>query len=315
MREMMIVNHLMRMAHYAGVVNETDLRVFLTLAETENSRDAAALLQVNQSNVSRALARLESELEAELFTRHGRRLSLNRVGQAFRADALGIVGGCEAGRQRVLRLAGPQAPIRLGFLQSMARWVVPRLVSSFREVAPGALFELRQGFARDLHEAVSRDDLDVTYATPPRPDSGLAWQLIEEQQLCVALSRSHRLAGRASLSCADLDGEDFIAFARPTELRQLIDPLLVASGARVRVAFESREIDTIAGLVGAGLGVSILPVSAGRSGPEVTVVPLQPSTTRCLGLAWSTERVQPVSVQRFIAHCSALDVSVAGAED
>lgn len=295
------------------MVNEADLRVFLTLAETENSRDAAALLQVNQSNVSRALARLESELKAELFARHGRRLALNRVGQAFRADAMEIVGGCETGRQRVLRLAGPQAPIRLGFLQSMARWVVPRLVSSFRDVAPEAVFELRQGFARDLHEAVARDELDVTYATPPRPGAGLAWQLIEEQQLCVALAHGHRLAGRASLSCADLDGEDFIAFARPTELRQLIDPLLVASGAQVRVAFESREIDTIAGLVGAGLGVSILPVSAGRSVPEVTVVPLRPATTRRLGLAWSTERVLPVSVQRFIAHCGALDFAAAGA--
>lgn len=289
-------------------MNEADLRVFLTLAETENSRDAAALLQVNQSNVSRALARLEAELKAELFSRHGRRLSLNRVGQAFRGDAAAIVGGCEAGRQRALRLAGSQAPIRLGFLQSMARWVVPRLVSSFREVAPQALFELRQGFARDLHEAVARDELDVTYATPPRPDSGLAWQLIEEQQLCVALAHGHRLAERDSLSCADLDGEDFIAFAHPTELRQVIDPLLAASGAQVRVAFESREIDTIAGLVGAGLGVSILPVSTGRWVPEVTVVPLRPATTRRLGLAWSNERVQPVSVQRFIAHCSALDL-------
>lgn len=290
-------------------MNEADLRVFLTLAETENSRDAAALLQVNQSNVSRSLARLEAELQAELFTRHGRRLMLNRAGAAFRDDAMEILSGCEAGRQRVQRLAGPQAPIRLGFLQSMARWVVPRLVGSFREVMPQARFELRQGFARDLHDAVARDELDVAYATGPRPESGLAWELIEEQQLYLAVAHNHHLADRSSASFADLDGEDFIAFARPTELRQLIDPLLVASGARVRLAFESREIDTIAGLVGAGLGVSILPVSAGRAGPEVTLVPLEPSTTRRLGLAWSAERANPLSVQRFISHCADLDFS------
>lgn len=289
-------------------MNEADLRVFLTLAETENSRDAAALLQVNQSNVSRALARLEAELQAELFTRHGRRLMLNRAGEAFRNDAMDIINGCESGRQRVQRLAGPQAPIRLGFLQSMARWVVPRLVGSFREVMPQARFELRQGFARDLHDGLARDEVDVAYATPPRPESGLAWQQIEEQQLCLAVARGHRLAARASVHCADLDGEDFIAFARPTELRQLIDPLLVASGARVRLAFESREIDTIAGLVGAGLGVSILPVSAGRGGPGVSLVPLEPSTTRRLGLAWSAERVNPLSVQRFITHCANLSL-------
>ena len=68
-------------------MDEATLRCFLTLCETENTRDAAALLRVNQSNVSRALVRLEGELGAELFTRHGRRLELNRAGVAVRADA------------------------------------------------------------------------------------------------------------------------------------------------------------------------------------------------------------------------------------
>ena len=43
-------------------MDEQTLQVFLTLSDTENTRDAAALLRVNQSNVSRALARLEGEL-------------------------------------------------------------------------------------------------------------------------------------------------------------------------------------------------------------------------------------------------------------
>lgn len=290
-------------------MNEADLKVFLTLAETENTRDAAAMLRVNQSNVSRALARLEEGLEAELFTRHGRRLQLNRAGACFRDDALAIMDSYEAGRRHVRQLTGPAATIRLGFLQSVARRVVPRLIGSFRQAEPAARFELRQGFAKDMFELVARDELDVVFATPPRPASGLAWQLMSEQQLCVALPFEHRLAGRPMLSCADLDGEDFIAFARPTELRQVIDPMLAHAGARVRVAFESREIDTIAGLVAAGLGVSILPVSSGQVSTELKLVPVSPVSTRLLGLSWSQERASSASVAAFVEHCGSLDLS------
>lgn len=294
-------------------MNEPDLQAFLTLAETENTRDAGALLRVNQSNVSRSLARLEHELGAELFTRHGRRLELNRVGSAFRSEALNIVAGYEAGRRRVRQVSGPQATIRLGFLQSVARRVVPHLIGSFRQVAPQVRFELRQGFARDLFDLVANDELDVAFATPPRPALGLAWQLMEEQQLFVALPSGHRLVGRKSVAAEELDGEDFIAFARPTELRQMTDPLLAAAGAKVQIAFESSEIDTIAGLVTAGLGLSILPVSGRRANPEPILVPLRPASKRLLGLAWSQQRTNPGSVLTFVEHCRGLDLATLSA--
>lgn len=290
-------------------MNESDLRVFLTVAETENTRDAAALLRVNQSNVSRALARLEGELSAELFTRHGRRLELNRVGAAFREEAIAIVAGYDAGRRRVRRLTGSEAPIRLGFLQSVARRLVPRLVGSYRDRFGEVSFELRQGFARELFSWIDQDELDVAFATPPRPGSGLRWHLMDSQRLCVALHAGHRLAGRGTLSCADLDGEDFIAFARSTELRQVIDPMLQAAGAEVRVAFESSEIDTIKGLVAAGLGVSVLPVSGTPDVADPSYLPLRPASTRELGISWTSARPLPPRVAEFVDHCRGLSLT------
>ncbi len=288
-------------------MNEPDLRVFLALADTENTRDAAAVLGVNQSNVSRTLARVEAELGVELFARHGRRLELNRLGSAFRNDASAILASYEAGRRRLRRMTGPQATIRLGFLQSVARRVVPRLIGSFGDKVPDVRFELRQGFARDMFSLVAADELDVVFATPPPPDAGLSWELMEEQQLCVALTPGHRLAARPHLTCADLDGEDFVAFARSTELRRMIDPMLEQAEAQVHITFESSEIDTIAGLVGAGLGVTILPVPRSLSS-ELVLVPLRPARKRLLGLAWSTQRVLPTSVEGFVRHCADLSL-------
>ncbi len=306
MREMMQSPMVMRSAHrYDRAVDEQVLRVFLTLSETENTRDAAALLQVNQSNVSRALARLEDELGAELFTRHGRRLELNRAGAGFRADALAMVEAFESGRRHLQQLAGPLGTIRLGFLQSAALWAVPRLVGDYRTRTPGSRFELRQGFARDLYGWIGSDALDVAFVTaPPAGRSGFGWRKLVEQRLTVAVPLSHRLAGRPSVTPADLDGEDFVAFARSTELRTVIDPMLAEAGALVRIAFESSEIDTIRGLVGVGLGVAIIPEPARPGDGDIAYLPLEPHRSRTLGLAWSTERALPRSVADFLDHSS-----------
>jgi len=302
MREMTKTLLVMQNSHrYCGGVDEQTLRSYLALCETENTRDAAALLGVNQSSVSRSLARLEADLETELFTRYGRRLELNRAGAVFRVDAAQIVERIDGGRRHLGQLTGPEGVIRVGFLQSMARWALPRLIGGHRQVSPGARFELRQGFARDLFGWIADDALDVALVTPPGPQrTGIGWRLLVEQRLLVAVPGNHRLAGNSSVKAADLDGEDFIAFARSTELRTVIDPLLQAAGARVRIAFESSEIDTIRGLVAAGLGVAIIPAPSTTDASDPVYVPLVPSQARQLGLAWSTQRSNPDSVVAFL---------------
>jgi DNA-binding transcriptional LysR family regulator len=85
----------------------------------------------------------------------------------------------------------------------------------------------------------------------------------------------------------------------------VIDPMLAAAGASVRIAFESSEIDTIRGLVGAGLGVAIIPERTSTDSGDEVYVPLEPRQSRTLGLAWSTERPLPASVIAFLDHSTA----------
>jgi DNA-binding transcriptional LysR family regulator len=284
-------------------MDESTLRIFLTLCETENTRDAAALLRVNQSNVSRALARLELQTGAELFTRHGRSLTLNRAGESFRVDAAQIVERYEAGRAHLEQVVGARAVIRLGFLQSVARWAVPRLIGSFRQVAPESRFELRQGFSRDLFGWIAADAIDVAIVTPPSTSvAGVGWHPLVEQRLCVAVPRDHRLSHHATLRAADLEGEDLVAFSRTTELRTVIDTLLAEAGVHVRTAFESSEIDTIRGLVGAGLGLAIIPEPSTTDESDPIFVRLVPATARHIGLAWSSDRTNPASVADFLQY-------------
>ncbi|WNM27232.1 LysR family transcriptional regulator [Demequina capsici] len=268
-------------------MDEYTLRTFLSLAETENTRDTAAFLRVNQSNVSRTLARLEAEVGTSLFTRHGRRLELNATGAAFRADAAAVLDAIDQARRHAEALARDARVLRVGFLHSLARWMVPDVIQRLRTLHPDLRITLRQGFSRDLYRWIEADAIDVVLANePPSAIDGVEWSKLHEEQLCLAFSDTHPLSAIDRPTVKDLAGQDFIGFSRITELHRVIAGLLADQGVEVNVTFESSEIDTMRTLVAGGLAASVLPRTPGRDDDGITYVPLDPPLVRELGIAW-----------------------------
>ncbi|WP_327084974.1 LysR substrate-binding domain-containing protein [Nonomuraea sp. NBC_01738] len=277
------------------------LRWFVSLCETENMRDTAALERINQSTLSRSLARLEEEVGAELFHRRGRRLVVNRLGVLYREHAVRALDELDLARRRVQAQINPETGvIRLGFLHSVGRWLVPEVLRDHRAHTPGIHFELHMGFARELRAWLEADEVDVALVTPPPEGAALSWYGMREQRLCIALPPGHPLAGVPGLRLADVRDEPFVAFAPTTDLRQVIDRLCHRAGFQPVIAFESEEIATVRGLIGAGLGVGVLPRPAVLEHDDPVYLPLVPAQHRPIGLAW--KEPVPAPAARFIDH-------------
>jgi DNA-binding transcriptional LysR family regulator len=299
----------MLITHQYGNMDTQSLQTFLSLCETENMRDTAALERVNQSNVSRSLRRLEAEVGAELFHRHGRRLQLNRHGRMFREHAARAVADLATGRRRIIEeVSAEHGVVHLGFMQSLARELVPDILRRYGRAVPGCRFELRQGFARELYAAMQQDNLDAAVTTPPRSaDPRIGFTPLLEQQLCLAVPPGHRLVGETSPTLAAVADEPFIAFNLTTDLRQMIDRLFADAGLEPRTACESGEIDTIRGLIGAGLGVGVLPRPAVIEHDDPVYLDLSPARTRTIGLAWNAASPATPAAARFIDYLSRPD--------
>lgn len=285
-----------------------ELRWFLTLAGTEHVTDAAAALQVSQPTLSRALARLERELGAPLFDRHGRRLRLNVYGQTLREHAERAVGEIDQARAELADIADPdRGQVRLAFLHSFGAWLVPDLLRGFRTEAPGVRFVLQQGYGEAIVTAVREGRADLA-VTSPRPAGGdLGWHRLQEEKLYLAVPPGHRLAARARVRLASAAAESFIALDPSTELRGLTDALCRRAGFTPAIAFESAELATVRGMVAAGLGVAVSPrpADAGEGGP-VYVALADADARRTIGLAWAAGRPQSPAVARFARHVRGL---------
>ena len=279
------------------------LRWFVVLCETENTRDAAAEVGTGQSAMSRALSRLEADLGVPLFDRFGRRLQLNRFGELYLGHARRALQELDAGRHRLDALGGPDTgQVRLGFLHSTGRWLVPELIGDYREVAPGSSFELHQGFSRDLYHGLDAGTIDAAIVTPPPEGQSSEWISLRDERLCLALPANHRLARRSGVRLTDLDGEPFIAFSPSTDLRGVIADLLAEVGVTPEVVLETAEIATMRGLVAAGLGVGVMPMPHVPEHNEPVYRPMRPARVRRLGLAWNPSALAVGSVAAFVAH-------------
>ncbi|NHN56100.1 LysR family transcriptional regulator [Calidifontibacter sp. DB0510] len=265
----------------------------VVLAEEENVTAAADRLGLTQPTLSRMLARLERSLGQQLFDRQGRRITLNDKGRGYvdhvrRADAELALA------EQSLRVDQPRV-IRFGFLHSFGTWLVPALIGRARTRDPGLRFELVQGAADEMGRRVLDGSLDLAVVSPRPTDAALAWRLIRRQHLHLALPRDHPLAASTRLRMADLRGETFVGLEQGYGMRRLLDSACAAAGFEPTIAFECQELSTVAGLVGAGVGVALLPVEDAPHYPAgVVTVPLDGTdTARDIGVVWARRRSLP----------------------
>src|ERR1700744_3182781 len=255
---------------------DTDvLRWFKLVAEGVTVTEVSELETVTQSGVSRALARLETEVGTPLLERSGRTLRLTRTGEVFKPHVDRLLAELRGGLDAVAQFISPETgTVAVAFPQSLGSWLVPDLLGSFRAGHPDVGFRLTHvrdelhglpldGGAADLEIGTRRFRAGADAVRPG--DRAVGPQRIAVEPLRLALPASHPLARRlgddpaAGIALADVAAEPFIALRPTSALRQLGDDLCAAAGFRPRVVFEGDDLSNVRGLVAAGLGVAIMP--------------------------------------------------------
>jgi DNA-binding transcriptional LysR family regulator len=142
--------------------------------------------------------------------------------------------------------------------------------------------------------------LDLSAFTAPLPGPGeFAAITLKEQQLVVTAPTEDRLVGRNWVRMADLAREPSVGMKLGYGLRQITDELAEAAGFLPILAFEGDDVDTLRGLIAAGLGVAVLPEAEPTPRPGTVEIPLRPKATRQIGLIWAADRALAPAAMAF----------------
>lgn len=280
------------------------IRAFLAVADGSTVTETAERAHRTQPAVSRALARLEREVGTPLLQRVGRGLVLTPAGRELARHARDTLDAYERGVRSVQDITAPDGGfVPVAFLHTLGTWLVPALIRGFRAERPHVRFDLRQhgdaGLIDDLRGGVV--DLAITGDRPRLAELESRRLFLEPLHLVVP--PDHRLARRRTARLADVADEQFILLKPGFSLRAVTEDLCGRVGFTPRIGFEGEEVETLRGLVSAGLGVALLPEPRGGAAPAAPSLRITDvRASREIGLAWLRDRELPPASAHFRDH-------------
>jgi len=235
-----------------------------------------------------------------------RRVDLTEAGAAFLERARRALAEVEEARADARQAArGELGRLAVGFVGSAVYTVLPDLLRAYRARVPRVEVALRQMTTTEQVEALRDGRIGVGVLRKPantHPAFGL--EVIHREPLVAAVPATHPLAGRDDVSARDLADEAFVLFPRAAgpSLYDAIIALCDRAGFSPTVVQEAGEVQPIAGLVGAGLGVALVPASVERLRvPGVAYRAVREAEpTVALAVAWRRAEVSP-TVRSFLS--------------
>lgn len=275
------------------------LRYFIAVAEELHFGRAAQRLQMTQQPLSRQIQELEAEIDVQLFHRTKRTVHLTEAGKVFLERSYGVLAQLEQAIEATQQIGrGEVGRLAIGFVGSATYTVLPDILRVFREQFPAVELRLHELTTAQQIQALHDKQIDVGIVRSAIIEPGLSVEYILQESLVLALPETHRFSAQTEVSLSTLADELFILFPAkmgPIFYEQIIN-ICQQAGFRPKVAQEAVQMQTIVGLVAAGLGIAFVPASLQnfhRSG--VIYRPLQEQTPKTgLYLTWRQHDFSPV---------------------
>ncbi|MFJ9691286.1 LysR family transcriptional regulator [Kitasatospora sp. NPDC101183] len=269
-------------------VNLAQLRALVAVADTGGFRAAADELGVSQSAVSHAVAALERALGAAVLLR-GAPSRPTPLGERVLPHARTAVSSAAAVRAVASRhLGGLAGTVRLAAPTTVCQSVLPGLLRAWGEAYPQVTVRVFEGEDAELATWLEAGTVDaaVLVDAGPLPPGAVA---LGADSMHALLRRDHPLAGQEAVHVGELEDDDFLLSEGGCERR--IREAYRRAGVRFAPRHRIRDLNTLIGMVHAGVGVSVIPALAQTMlPPECVLIPIRPAAHRTLTLTGPTTR-------------------------
>jgi DNA-binding transcriptional LysR family regulator len=304
---------------------------FREVARQLHFRKAAETLAIAQPALSRAIAQLETALDADLLNRTRRGVEVTPAGQLLLERLTPILRSVAAIPADLQALAGGQiGHVRVAFTGLAMATVLPPIIREFHRLHPGIRLELTESPTSAQLTALQSGDIACGFFHPDAPTPGVRTRVLLRELNGILLPSTHPLAQPSpparrsskatststsqlkltrraprSLRLRDLADTPFVLFPR-THNPGFYDRILAAfasAGITPRIAEEVWPRANGIGLVRAGLGATFMtPSEAQHLPPEVTFLPLTgPAPESRLVLGWRQSGAPEPALAAFLA--------------
>ncbi|PYI97831.1 MAG: hypothetical protein DME98_06790 [Verrucomicrobia bacterium] len=279
------------------------LRYFVAVAEEGSFSRAAAKVRVAQPSLSQQIRKLEAEVGQPLFDRLPRSVVLTEAGRCLIDYARQILASIGDARRCVDELKDQvSGRLAVGAIPTIAPYVLPELIGRFQKQYP----EVTLGIVEDVTDGITRrvegGELDVALVSTCQQSPALRRESLGNEPLLALLPKRHPLAKKDRVTLDDLKSQRFLLLHEMHCLSHQVNHLLEANRLRPEMALAGSQLGTIANMVAAAIGVSIVPqmMVKHHSTPGCVSLPFAPPVPeRELNLLYNPLRFQSKAAAAF----------------
>jgi LysR family transcriptional regulator, hydrogen peroxide-inducible genes activator len=283
------------------------LRYFCAVAETGSFSRAAEQSHISQPSLSQQIMKLEDELGARLFDRLGRSVRLTDVGKTFLPRARSVLRELEAAKGDVVeRKESIGGPVSVGVIPTVAPYFLPPQLTSFSRKFPQTLLTIVEEITPVLLDRLRAGAIDVAILALPIRGHEFETVPLLTERLFAALPKNHKFAKRRSLFLKDLRSEPFLLLRDGHCFRDTAVAACDRARLHPQIIFESGQFSSLLSMVGAGMGVSIVPEMAiEKNSPCRYVHIADEPATRTIGTVVLRGRSLTRAHNAFLSHLRA----------
>ena len=242
-------------------LNLNHLRIFYFCGKCRTFSEAAKTLFLTQPAVTMQIKQLEADIGLDLFHHHVKTIHLTEPGRILFEHAQKIFELAESTDNIVKELKNLKIGVlRIGTLPAYARYLMPPLITSYREKYPGIHVALDEGSPTEITRSLIDYDNELGLILAKSPFSPKL-ELIPclQDEFLLVLASCHPLNRKRIIRFTDLTNESLIVRHKSEFVsREFILDKYREAKIEPRALIEARSLALILGEVEAGKGIAFI---------------------------------------------------------
>ncbi|MBU7595171.1 LysR family transcriptional regulator [Metabacillus halosaccharovorans] len=279
------------------------LLYFLEAAKYKNFTKAAEVLHISQPALSKMIKSLEDELDMTLMVRSNKTSEITDAGFIVMQYAQKILSQIDEMTTILNDLTELQrGTIRVGIPPIIGSLYFPSVMAEFHKQYPNISINITEYGGAKVVKSVEEGEIELGVAVLPVDEDMFNIYPIVEDQMKLLLHHQHPLADRDLIHLKELKDEEFIFYHEDFALHDIMWNNFIHEGFQPKILFKTSQWDLMSEMVGANLGVTILPESICNrvENKHVTIIDIEPFTPWNLAVITKKDKYLSFAAKRLI---------------
>lgn len=252
-------------------MNLNALRYVIMIAEERNITKAAEKLYVTQSALSQNLRSLENELDFQIFDREASPLVPTEAGKLFIQWAKRVIHSENEMLHKLQDISRTKSRVlRIGLSPQKSVHIFPKVLKRFYEEQPGCKIILEEHPSDVLLDMLEQNEIDLLFDVNHSEYIEYDFVPIAEERIQIAAPVGIKMpvANKENdypvVPLSEVMQHPFISLSEKQYLGKVVKQLYDTAECIPNIVLECRSADMALQMVGAGLGVTVIPEFAIR---------------------------------------------------